>query len=46
LSEKEIAVELGISDTESGALRKRVARARPAIAAAINQHVPQPREDR
>lgn len=46
LSEKEIAVELEITETEAGALRKRVARARPAIAAAINQHVPQPREDR
>jgi len=45
-SEKEIAAELQISEAEAAALRKRVARARPAIADAINQLLSQPREDR
>jgi|GEM_PF-6815859 len=36
LSEKEIAERLGVSGNETGAIRKRFNRARPAIAKAIN----------
>jgi DNA-directed RNA polymerase specialized sigma24 family protein len=45
LSEKEIAVELGISEREASALRKRVSRARPRIAEAIGRPTKTEKED-
>lgn len=45
-TEKEIAAELRMSEGEIGRLRKRFARARPALADAINQRLSRPKEDR